>query len=58
MRPAASEPMDNPQVLTVTYQESTSARLVGVVSCDMIDLAMLSADLHIHSRVLADNTLQ
>jgi hypothetical protein len=38
MRPASSEPIDNPQVDNVTYHDSTSDRLVGVVSCDMMDL--------------------
>lgn len=38
MRPAASEPIDSPHVLSVTYHDSTSDRLVGVVSCDMMDL--------------------
>jgi hypothetical protein len=38
--PAASLPTDNPQVEIVTYQASTSGRLVGVVSWEMIDLAV------------------
>lgn len=38
--PAASLPIDRPHVDIVTYQASTSDRLVGVVSWEMMDLSV------------------
>jgi hypothetical protein len=40
-RPEASLPILEPSVEVVTYQASTSARVDGVVSCEMIDSSML-----------------